>query len=79
MTTSDSLKVALADTFAFYLKAHYFHWNVTGADFPQYHDFLGNLYQEVYGAVDPIAELIRTTGDYAPGSFSRYAELSNIQ
>jgi len=79
MTTADSLKVALADTFALYLKAHYFHWNVTGADFPQYHDFLGELYQEVYSAVDPIAELIRTTGDYAPGSFSRYAELTTLQ
>ena len=78
MTTSDSLKVALADTFALYLKAHYFHWNVTGADFAQYHDFLGDFYEEVYGAVDPIAELIRTTGDYAPGSFSRYSELTTI-
>ena len=79
MTTADSLKVALADTFALYLKAHYFHWNVTGADFAQYHDFLGDFYQEVQGAVDPIAELIRTTGDYAPGSFSRFAELTTLQ
>jgi starvation-inducible DNA-binding protein len=78
MTTADSLKVALADTFALYLKAHYFHWNVTGADFAQYHDFLGDFYEEVYSAVDPIAELIRTTGDYAPGSFSRYSELTTI-
>ena len=79
MTTADSLKVALADTFALYLKAHYFHWNVTGADFAQYHDFLGDFYQEVQGAVDPIAELIRTTGDYAPGSFSRFSELTTLQ
>lgn len=79
MTTAESLKVALADTFAFYLKAHYFHWNVTGADFAQYHDFLGDLYEEVYGAVDPIAELIRTTGEFSPGSFSRFAELTTIQ
>lgn len=78
MTTADSLKVALADTFALYLKAHYFHWNVTGPDFAQYHDFLGNFYEEVYGAVDPIAELIRTTGEYSPGSFSRFAELTTI-
>jgi len=79
MTTADSLKVALADTFALYLKAHYFHWNVTGADFAQYHDFLGDFYEEVQGAIDPIAELIRTTGDYAPGSFSRFAELTTLQ
>ena len=79
MTTSDSLKVVLADTFAFYLKAQYFHWNVTGSDFSMYHDFLGKLYEEVYGAIDPIAELIRTTGEFAPGSFSRFAELATIK
>ena len=79
MTTSELLKVALADTFAFYLKAQYFHWNVTGSDFSMYHDFLGELYEEVYGAVDPIAELIRTTGEFAPGSFSRFAELTTLQ
>ena len=78
MTTADLLKVALADTFAFYLKAHYFHWNVSGPDFAEYHNFLGDLYEEVYGAVDPIAELIRTTGEYSPGSFTRFAELTTI-
>lgn len=79
MTTADLLKVALADTFALYLKAHYFHWNVTGADFHEYHEFLGNFYEEVQGAIDPIAELIRTTGEYSPGSFSRFAELTTLQ
>lgn len=44
-----------------------------------YHDFLGELYEEVYGAIDPIAELIRTTGEFAPGSFSRFAELTTLQ
>ena len=77
--TADLLKKLLADTFAFYLKTHYFHWNIEGPDFPQYHDFLNNLYQDVYGAVDPTAELIRSIGEYAPGSFSRYSELTTIK
>ena len=71
MTTSDTLKVALADTFALYLKAHYFHWNVTGPDFHEYHEFLSNFYEEVYGAVDPLAELIRTTGEYSDRKSTR--------
>ena len=54
-----SLKVSLANHYAFYLKAHYYHWNVTGPNFPQYHDFLENIYTEVYGVVDKIAEEIR--------------------
>lgn len=75
----EALKVALADTFAFYLKAHNFHWNVTGPNFAQYHDFLGNLWEEVFSGVDLIAEGIRTIDAFAPGSFSRFKELSTIE
>ena len=55
----EGMKIVLADTFALYLKTHQFHWNVEGPDFPQYHEFLENLYTEVYGSVDKIAEEIR--------------------
>lgn len=72
------MKVSLATTFAFYLKAHGFHWNVEGPNFPQYHDFLGGLWEETFGAVDPIAEHLRTLGAYAPASFLRYKELSLV-
>jgi len=75
----EKMKVVLADTFAMYLKAHNFHWNVEGNNFPQYHDFLGNLYEELHGAVDPIAEHIRALDAYAPGSLSRFRELSSIR
>ena len=74
-----SLKEVLADTFAMYLKSHNFHWNVTGPDFPQYHTFLGDLYNELFLAVDSIAEHIRAADGYAPGSFTRFKELSSIQ
>jgi starvation-inducible DNA-binding protein len=74
----EKMKVVLADSFAFYLKAHQYHWNVEGPNFPQYHDFLGDLYREVFGSIDSIAEQIRALGEYAPGSFSRYTELSSI-
>ena len=76
---TDAMKVALADTFAFYLKAHNFHWNVTGPDFAQYHSFLGDLWEEVFTGVDLIAEGIRTLDAFAPGSFTRYKELSTIE
>jgi starvation-inducible DNA-binding protein len=75
----DKLKVVLADSFTFYLKAHYFHWNIEGPDFPQYHKFLQKLYEEVFEAVDTIAEHIRTLDEYAPGSYKRFMELSNIE
>ena len=74
----DILKTAFADTFAFYLKAQNYHWNVEGPDFPQYHDFLGKLYGEVYGAIDEMAELIRTLDSYTPGTLSRIKELTTL-
>ena len=37
------MKVVLADSFTLYMKAHGYHWNVIGPDFPQLHDFLGDL------------------------------------
>ena len=79
MSLADDLKVALADTFAFYLKAHNYHWNVEGPNFSEYHAFLNGLYDEVWLAVDAIAEHIRTLDAYVPGSFSRYSELSSIE
>ena len=75
----EELKVAFASTYAFYLKAQYYHWNVEGPNFPQYHEFLGNLYEEVGGAIDKMAEHIRALDAYAPGSFSRLEQLSAIK
>ena len=75
----DELKKVHADAFTFYLKAHFYHWNVEGPDFPQYHDFLQNLYQEVFASVDTLAELIRTLDSYAPGTLTRLKELTSIE
>ena len=75
---SDNLKILLASQFAYYLKAHYFHWNVEGPDFAQLHEFFQNIYEDAYSAVDPIAEYIRSLEEYAPGSLERYQELTQI-
>lgn len=75
----EQMKVCLATTFAFYLKAHGFHWNVEGSNFPQYHEFLGDLWEETFGAVDPLAEHLRTLDSYAPASFARYTDLSVVK
>jgi starvation-inducible DNA-binding protein len=75
---TDELKTLLATNFAYYLKAHYFHWNVEGPDFGELHKFLSKIYEDAFDAVDPIAEYIRTTEEYSPGSFERFQELSLI-
>ena len=76
---ADSLKTLLATEYAFSIKAQQFHWNVEGPDFAQLHKFFGKLYQEVYdGSIDRTAEYIRSMGDYSPGSFERFSELTEI-
>jgi len=75
----ESLKKVLASSFSFYLKAHNYHWNVEGHSFSEYHAFLGELYGEVFEAVDAIAEHIRTLDAYVPGSLSRFQELTSIE
>ena len=73
-----ALKIAFASEFAFYLKAHYFHWNVEGPLFKQLHDLFGEIYEEVYGSIDTFAENIRKTGAYTPGSFQRFSVLTLV-
>jgi starvation-inducible DNA-binding protein len=75
----EQLKVILGTNFALYLKAHNFHWNIEGTNFPQYHEFLGDLYNSIWEQNDDIAEHIRQLDSYAPGSFTRFLELSAIE
>jgi len=76
---ADNLKILLGTQFAYYVKAHGFHWNVETPDFYQYHKFFQKIYEDAYSAVDPIAEYIRALDEYAPGSLERFLELSIIQ
>jgi starvation-inducible DNA-binding protein len=65
-----ALKIALANTFLMYFQAHSYHWNVEGMNFPQLHSFFGDLYEDLFGAVDPMAEELRALDQYAPSSLS---------
>lgn len=65
-----ALRIVLGNTFVMYFKAHSYHWNVTGKYFPMYHEFFGDLYEELHGAVDPIAEEIRALNGFAPFSLT---------
>lgn len=75
----NALKIVLADTFTMYFKTHSYHWNVIGPNFPEYHEFFGDLYSEIHGAVDNIAEQIRAVNSFAPASLDRLKELTRIQ
>ena len=73
------LKVILGTNFALYLKSHGFHWNIEGANFPQYHGFLDGFYNDVWAQNDVIAEHIHQLDAYAPGSLERMLELADLE
>jgi len=78
-TLLEQMKVILATNFSLYLKSHNYHWNIEGSNFPQYHGFLDTFYNAVWEQTDSIAEHIRMLGSYAPGSYTRFMELSDVQ
>ena len=69
----------LADTYTLYLTTHNFHWNVTGPMFNTLHVMFMGQYTELWNAVDPIAERIRSLGSPAPGSYAQFGALTSIK
>jgi len=68
----------LADTYTLYLTTHNFHWNVTGPMFNTLHTMFMAQYTELWTAVDPIAERIRSLGHPAPGSYAAFGKLASL-
>lgn len=75
----EGLNRFLADTYTLYLKTHNFHWNVTGPMFQTLHLMFEQHYNELWTAVDEIAERIRALGSLAPGTYGEFASLSTIK
>ncbi len=76
---ADGLSHLLADTYTLYLKTHNYHWNVTGPMFQTLHLMFEVQYNELWLAVDLIAERIRTLGHVAPGTYKAFAKLASIK
>jgi starvation-inducible DNA-binding protein len=68
----------LADTYTLFVKTHGFHWNVVGSNFVSLHTLFETQYNELFEAVDTLAERIRALGAKAPGSFAEFKELRKI-
>ena len=76
---ADGLSKLLADTYTLYLTTHNFHWNVNGPMFNTLHTMFMAQYTELWTAVDPIAERIRSLGHIAPGSYAQFGRLTSIK
>jgi len=85
ISASDRAKIAkglsrlLADTYVVYLKTHNFHWNVTGPMFNTLHLMFMTQYNELWLALDLIAERIRSLDHPAPGTYAEFSKLASIK
>jgi DNA-binding ferritin-like protein len=73
-----TLQELLANTVVFYFAAHRAHWNVEGVDFTEYHELFAKIYEDAYGSIDPMAELIRKMGAFPP-SLDESDDMSSIE
>jgi starvation-inducible DNA-binding protein len=76
---ADQLANVLADTYVLYFKTHGYHWNVTGPLFNTLHLMFETQYNELWTAVDAVAERIRALGIVAPGSGGDLAKRAHIK
>lgn len=73
-----ALRVILSDMVVLTYKAKGYHWNVEGQDFPEYHSFFDDVYEDYDGSIDTFAEWIRKLGEYAPYKLSRFMAFSDL-
>lgn len=77
--TIDALRQVVADTYALIGQTHICHWNVRGPSFFSLHTAFEEQYNELFLAVDEIAERIRAKGALAPGGLSTLSTMAGIE
>jgi len=77
--TLNILEKILADSYLLMLKTQNYHWNVTGENFKPLHELFGVQYEELFTAIDEIAERIRALGSRVDGSFEGFCKLSKFK
>ncbi|MFN7902406.1 MAG: Dps family protein [Holosporales bacterium] len=73
-----ALNGVLANTVLLAVKTQNFHWNVTGLEFAALHRFFGELYEELFDAIDDIAERIRALDGVPVGSLKQFLEHATL-
>jgi starvation-inducible DNA-binding protein len=76
---TDGLNQVLADSYALLSLTHLAHWNVEGPGFFALHTAFQTQYEELFIAIDEIAERIRALGAYAIGGLSKLAQTAQMK
>lgn len=76
---SAAVNVALADSFALYLKTKNFHWHVSGRHFRDYHLLLDEQSEQIFATTDDLAERVRKIGGTTLRSIGQISKLQTIE
>lgn len=77
--TLEALEKTLANSYFLMLKTQNYHWNVVGNNFKSLHEMFQTQYEELFGAIDELAERIRSLGSKVDGTFSHFKNFSNLK
>jgi starvation-inducible DNA-binding protein len=72
------LETLLANSYALIAQTHLAHWNVEGHSFFHLHPAFQTQYEELFTAIDDIAERIRALDSLTPGGLKTLADMSRI-
>lgn len=75
----DALNQVLADSYALMAMTHTAHWNVEGPDFFELHKAFQKQYEDLFEAIDEIAERIRALDAFPIGGLSNFARKANME
>lgn len=73
------LNLLVADSYALLANTHNAHWNVEGPGFFTLHKAFHEQYENLFEAIDEIAERVRALDAFAPGGLRQFAELAEIE
>lgn len=65
-TLVTGLKHLIGHTYVMYFRAHSAHWNVTGSSFITLHGLFGDIYENLFDSIDPLAESVRQHDELMP-------------
>jgi starvation-inducible DNA-binding protein len=75
----DGLNLVVADSYALMALTHLAHWNVEGSDFFPLHKGFQEQYENLFEAIDEVAERVRALDAYAIGGLTTLAKVAQME
>jgi len=78
-SVAEQLKTFLADTYILLAKTQACHWNARGANFIGIHKLTEEQYNELFAAIDELAERVRALDTDAPFSLAEMQRIATLE